>query len=49
VAEYGAQYGDGQQEQRMAGVDPSPVIGGQTAGGNGTVDVVMGTPTPTVP
>jgi hypothetical protein len=33
----------------VAGVDPAPVVSRQTAGGNHAVDMVMGTPTPTIP
>ena len=48
-AEQGSQDRNGQQEQRVAGVDPAPVVSRQTAGGNHAVDMVMGTPTPTIP
>src|SRR5208282_1176916 len=34
-------YGNGQQEQRMAGLNPSLVIGRQAAGGNDAMDMVM--------
>ena len=42
LAEDGAQDGNRQQEQRMAGVDPSLMIGRQSAGGNDGMDMVMG-------
>ena len=40
VAEHGAQHGNGQQEQRVAGVDPSPVVGRQSSGEDDAVDMV---------
>ena len=49
IAEHGAQDRSGQQEKRVVSVDPSPVIGRQSTGGNDAVNMVMSTPTPTVP
>jgi len=49
LAENGAQCRNWQQEQRMGGVDPAPMISRQSAGGNDGVDMVMGTPTATIP
>ena len=42
LAEDGAQYGNRQQEEWMAGVDPALMIGRQSAGGNDAMDMIMG-------
>ena len=39
LTEHGAQYGNGQQEQRMSGRDPALMIGRQSSGGNDRVDM----------
>jgi hypothetical protein len=41
VAEHGAQCRNRQQEQRVAGRDPSPVVGRQSTGGDDAVEVIM--------
>ena len=49
LAEDASQCRNRQQKQGMAGVDPALMIGRQSAGGNDGMDMVMETPTPTVP
>jgi hypothetical protein len=44
-----AQDGNREQEHRMTGVDPALMIDRQAAGGNDAMDMIMGTPAPTVP
>jgi transcription elongation factor len=41
VAEHGAQCRNRQQEQRVAGRDPSPVVGRQSTVGDDAVEVIM--------
>lgn len=48
AAKYTPQYSDG-KEEAWVGSNPVGVIGGESAGGNDTVDMGMETPTPTVP
>ena len=38
----GVQYGNGQEEQRVAGRDPALMIWRQAAGGNDAMDMIMG-------
>ena len=41
LAEEVVQYGNGQENQRVVGGYPSPMIGGQSAAGDHAMDVVM--------